>query len=236
MLFKKGKFEFLLIGAGRGGTSLPAGLLDYHPALKVGFERFSVDYLMGEKLSGAEKMNLEARLSHFKKSCEEESKSYKHWGNKITTEQIFALSECGEDHFEERFRDELCKGRKTIFIIRDGRTCVRSKISRTGQSVEEAVKRWKYSVGFMLRLRDSGYDHLILKYEELVQNPEKELQRICGFLKVKYDPQMLEGTENKGMRPEYRQNGFSHSQMEIDEEAQQYEALLQPELSELGYK
>jgi len=43
-------FKFLVLGAGRGGTSLIAGLLDYHSELTVAYELCARGYLMGEEL------------------------------------------------------------------------------------------------------------------------------------------------------------------------------------------
>ena len=46
-------FEFLVIGAGRGGTSLLAGLLDFHDQLDVGFEQYSEACLAGTAFAEA---------------------------------------------------------------------------------------------------------------------------------------------------------------------------------------
>ena len=93
-------FSFLLIGAGRGGTSLLAGLLDSHSQLEIGFELFSIDYLIGRKMPWCSR-NKKERLIHnrvqaFRNACLQESLKFsgKLWGNKITSEQINGL----EDH------------------------------------------------------------------------------------------------------------------------------------------
>jgi hypothetical protein len=139
-------FEFLVIGAGRSGTSLLAGLLDFHDRLEVGFEQFSEGYLMGAALATSGPAIFDDRVRAFLDSCRDEARRYpgRIYGNKITTEQLFGL----EDHNTanpdakidvfDRFFNHFMKGRKIVFVLRDGRTCVRSKVARTGQSVELA--------------------------------------------------------------------------------------------------
>src|SRR5690606_32623928 len=136
------KPHFFVIGAGRGGTSLLAAMLDCHSKLEVGFERFAFDYLLGEKLSGRNSSDLNSRLQYFKTSCQKQANSSSHyWGNKITTEQIAALGECeGAEWpvYAESFRAKVIGEKKIIFIVRDGRACIQSKMKRTGQNYTTA--------------------------------------------------------------------------------------------------
>jgi len=84
-------FSFLLIGAGRGGTSPLAGLLDSHSQLEIGFELFSIDYLMGRKMPWCSRNKKERlisdRVQAFRNACLRESLKFsgKLWGNKITS-------------------------------------------------------------------------------------------------------------------------------------------------------
>ena len=90
-------FEFLVIGAGRGGTSLLAGLLDFHDQLDVGFEQYSEAYLAGTALADVKGPDIfETRVLAFLRSCQEEATRVpdQRYGNKITTEHLFGL----EDH------------------------------------------------------------------------------------------------------------------------------------------
>ena len=81
------EFNFLVVGAGRGGTSLIAGLLDSHSKLEVGLELFSVDCLVGKNIftSGANIFN--QRVNAFVVACRKKAMLYPShfWGNKITT-------------------------------------------------------------------------------------------------------------------------------------------------------
>src|SRR5690242_13193581 len=89
-------FGFLVVGAGRGGTSLLAGLLDSHDRLEVGFEDYSEAYLVGTESTASGSDIFDARVLAFLQGCKEEAARVqgRMYGNKITTEQLFGL----EDH------------------------------------------------------------------------------------------------------------------------------------------
>jgi hypothetical protein len=129
-----GRFAFLVIGAGRGGTSLLAGLLDAHPGLDVAFEAHTFPYLLGHRMT-AEHDSVDARLQAFTTACLDDAAASPspRWGNKVTTEQIAALGEVGSDaDVAAAFLDRLAV--PAVFVLGDGRTCMRSKVNRTGQS------------------------------------------------------------------------------------------------------
>jgi len=229
-------FKFLIIGAGRGGTSLLAGLLDSHSRLEVGFELFSVACLMGKQIQTIDESQIIQNRTHiFYESCVQESNKYpnKFWGNKITTEQLFGL----EDHniinsdkkidIIEHFFNQTLAGIKIIFILRDGRTCIRSKMQRTGQSFELASQRWKFSVRIYQFLKENHQDNICIKFEDLLINPTKILTDICNFLQIPFEESMLKGTNNPKILPEYRQTQFDKSKMNvIDLQEDAYKSIL----------
>lgn len=237
-------FQFLIIGAGRGGTSLLAGLLDHHPQLEVGFEQFSAAYLMGRELQVTDSNNLIGeRVQHFRTACLQEASHFsgKIWGNKITTEQLFGLEDHNSTNPEKSvdildyFFHQVFPTIKIIFILRDGRTCVRSKVARTGQSIELACKRWKFSVDVYKFLKQQHKNNLCLRYENLVGNPIPTLQSICSFLGVSYNESMLTGTDNAKMLPEYRQSQLDANKLILDEFVPDYYKEIEEELRYCGY-
>ena len=212
-LFKRRRSEyFLLIGAGRGGTSLLASMLDYHPKLQVGFERFAFDYLLGEELGGARKNDLNYRLETFDKSCREEAGISKNWwGNKITTEQILALEGCTNIPLNgsiSEFITKVIRTRKVVFIVRDGRHCIFSKMKRTNQNYETALMRWKYSIKVLNELSKQGVNLHLCRYEDLLQSPEVELSKVVEFLGFRFDSNMLRGPSNTMMPEMYAGDGL----------------------------
>ena len=213
---------FHIIGAGRGGTSLLAGLLDYHSQLEVGFEKHSVKYLMGKDIQCPNSDIFDARVKAYISACKTTARKHPQslWGNKITTEQIFGL----EDHNTanpssqinvlDQFLNTSLKGTALIFILRDGRTCIPSKVRRTGQSMEEACDRWLYSAACYHFIEENHARNICIRFEDLLTQPEPILTEICNFLNIPYEKEMLKGTDNEKMLPEYRNSKLDLSKME----------------------
>ncbi len=198
----RGRFRFLVVGAGRGGTSLLAALLDAHPALEVGFEERSWALLVGDEIPGVPAAE---RVDRFRAACEEMARDHlgHMWGNKVTTEQIGALADGGDpiDVFYDRIGDV-----RTVFVLRDGRACVASKVARTGQAYESAARFWRFSAEMYRRVSAAGA--VTVRFEDVVTDPEPELRRICEHLGLRYAPGMVSGTGSTKMRAEYRRDGL----------------------------
>jgi len=236
---------FLIVGAGRGGTSLLAGLLDSHPQLAVGFERHAVPILMGKRLLdfGRGKKLIHKRAQAFRQAGLADAARHagKIWGNKITTEQIFGL----EDHNAansaapvdvlDYFFQTSMAGVKVVFILRDGRSCVRSKMNRTGQSLETACERWRYSVRVYRYLREHHGEHVCIRFEDLLAEPEATLGQICQLLGVEFSSSMLEGTESDKMLPEYRRNGLDPTAASLGNVPDGCVELIRDDLCRCGY-
>ena len=86
----------LVIGAGRGGTSLLAACLDGHPKITMRSEFMSTEVLVGDNFPVSLISRLsEERLARFRALCDEDRARHlgKIWGNKLTTEQFAGLEE-----------------------------------------------------------------------------------------------------------------------------------------------
>ncbi len=230
---------FLVIGAGRGGTSLLTAMLDYNSKLEVALERFSFDYLLGQKMSAEKARLLEKRLVYFQKACQEEAnKSAQYWGNKITTEQITALQDCENASWPEyldSFIREVIGQKRVVFIVRDGRSCVKSKMERTGQSYETALARWKMSIAILDHLQKRNVDLHLCRYEDLISNPTVVLQDTCRFLKVQFEEVMLNGPENPIMPEMYAGDSIRRKPQKAENWQAQWTADMKEELTKLGY-
>jgi hypothetical protein len=214
---------FHIFGAGRGGTSLIAGLLDAHPECEVSFERWSVPFLM----NGGEPAS---RVQAYLVACrsDEIASPKRVWGHKTTTEQIAAAGDTSE--FIAATRDI-----PAIFILRDGRTCIASKVRRTGQPIEQAIERWRFSIHFWEMLRSSGQTLLTIKMEELIISPEATLTRACEFLNLPFHAAMLQGTRSDRMLPEYRRQGFDESAISLPAADPSWLPKIAAELEAAGY-
>ncbi len=250
-------FHFHIIGAGRGGTSLLTGVIDAHPECEVHPEEYSTKFLMGRQWTSAEcepdpEVRIPMRIQNFLTACERKAAEHpgKLWGHKSTTEQIKGLDDINT---ESTFATDKCAIAanaefdalncftkyvahiKTVFILRDGRSCVCSKVRRTGQPVEEAIRRWKYSVRLLDALRARVKDLHVVKMEHLIRHPEENLRSICKFLGVTYTQEMLRGTQSTNMMEVYRRDGFYVSAIDVTDFDEPWLQDIREELVACGY-
>lgn len=252
--------DFHIIGAGRGGTSLITGLIDAHPDCQVHFEEFSTKFLMGREWTDAENEvdpNIRAskRIQNFISACERKKREFPElkWGHKTTTEHVMGLSN-GKNGFHGFHDDssmmlsssvdssllalfiQYTSHLKTIFILRDGRTCIPSKMKRAGLPLQEAILRWKYSVCVLSAMHDGLSENLlVLKFEELLKKPEEHLRQVCDFLEVSFSPKMMLGTNSSKIPQEYRRDGFDVSVTNISECDEEWINQIKEELIYCGY-
>ena len=214
-------FKFLIIGAGRGGTSLLAGLLDYHPRLEVGFELFASAYLMGHKLPYSGPKIFQKRAKSFASACQSQAKQNlaAYWGNKITTEQFYCLEADtlanGVENIDvlDVFFKKYLKKVKVVFVLRDGRACINSKVNRTDLTIEQASERWQYSVSCYKYFQTRHANNICVRFEDLLLKPKETLTGICEFLNVPYTDEMLKGTGNDKMLTDYQSDKLDTSKV-----------------------
>lgn len=196
------------MGAGRGGTSLIASMLDAHPQLEVATEEFVAEYLLPKGNSILS--NPEQQLQAFVKACQKAaSKSKLRYGNKVTTEQLGFVEDYGRNLTGRKaLWQQLWQERKIVFIVRDGRTCISSKLERTSNTYPQALAYWKHSIDMLKYLQQQGAKLVLVRFEDLLQNPREELQKVCDFLDVSYSESMLSGTASDRIFIDYRQRGL----------------------------
>ncbi len=110
------------------------------------------------------------------------------WGDKSPNLQHFIQDmEC------------LIPGAKYIHIYRDGRATANSMHQRARTDIKLAAQSWvdgnAYGIVNQKLLGQEQY--FMVKYEDLIVNPERTLRQICEFLKLEFDPGMLLTTEPK---------------------------------------
>lgn len=236
---------FLLLGAGRGGTSVLAAALAGHSRIVVAMEAFGLSCLlgMGPGLAyGHDRDVFSARTRAFREACFCEAGRHRGriWGNKITTEHLFGLEDHNAVHppyvdVLDRFFREAVPEFRIILIIRDGRACTASKVRRTGQTWEQAAFRWHYSVRALKAVRQLGRPACEVRFEDLVADPEPVLERVCRHLEVPFERGMLHQTESPKLLPEYRRSTFDSSRAAVPDVPDHIAAFLQPDLAYCGY-
>ncbi|MCH8545759.1 MAG: sulfotransferase [Cryomorphaceae bacterium] len=194
-------FSFFVVGAGRSGTSLLASMIDAHPHLTCGMEVASVNCLSGNHCKHPEMVD--ERLLCLERACLEASLSVKNdWGNKVTTEQIAFLDDIAhaETVFFQYFKTE-----KIVYVLRDGRSCVASKMKRMGKSVDQAIASWRRSLHMLDWLRAHAADRFLeIRFEDLLSDTETVLTTVAQFLGQPYHSDMLKGPENPIMPDIYK--------------------------------
>lgn len=100
--------------------------------------------------------------------------------------------------------DSIFNNPKFVFIVRDGRDVAcsyRALKSLDAQSmyspklpdkIETIAEEWsENNRKIIFHLKNSPDRSLLIKYEYLISQPEAELKKVCDFLAVRYDHQML---------------------------------------------
>ena len=239
------KFSIHVVGCGRGGTSLLFALLDAHPDCEMVSETNSTACLMpGEGVVAAPHQSLRARtaerVDRFLAACAAAADQSRKpiWGHKTTTEHVLGLYEPSiEDEGDFRpgnYFVERTRAIPTLFIVRDGRTCVPSKVRRTGQPLDVAIARWRFSIHLLEDYRQRHDRLLVVRMEDLVLKPVETLAAVCAFMELPYSAAMLAGTASGKIRPECRQMGFDESVVALSGNPP-WVGLIEPELAMAGY-
>jgi len=169
--------RFMLIGNGGGGTSLLRGLLNAHSKLHVEFE---------ENKSGRVQPAVNEIL-HWIALAKLVEDNGVIWANKVPLEQL--KSRGWTD------KDILCLAEhfKMVWLIR--------RFSRYWKGKKESIykENWEWSRSLYWQIREKHPDRIIqVSFEDLLLRTAVELRRICAFLGVRYEKNMMKGTHNTG--------------------------------------
>jgi len=96
-------------------------------------------------------------------------------------------------HFDRLLR--IWPRARLVHLLRDGRDVARSCMGMGwAVNVWHGAERWIQAEELWARLVKvlPPAQRLELRYEDLIQEPEKELARVCAFLGTDYDPAMLD--------------------------------------------
>jgi tetratricopeptide (TPR) repeat protein len=162
-----------IIGCPHSGTTILARLLGSHPSL-MNAER-------GEtRLFSRPAAEIDSALRHWDRACLGAGK--KRWVEKSVT-HTFIVPWLIAARPQARF----------LISMRDGRDVVCSLKKRRGayRSLDALIDQWIYSNLAALQHRDDPR-FLLVKYEDLVRDPEGTLGGVCRHLGEGYAPEMLE--------------------------------------------
>jgi hypothetical protein len=106
------------------------------------------------------------------------------WGDK-TPGHIFSIPRIEQRLPEARF----------IHLIRDGRDVALSWKPlwfAPSDSLDDLAHHWVHWVESGRKLGQNARHYLEVRYENLVRDPQRELARVCSFLELEFEQQMLE--------------------------------------------
>jgi hypothetical protein len=90
-----------------------------------------------------------------------------------------------------------------IHIIRDGRGCaasLRDQWFSPGRSMAVQARHWCHNVATARRHGAQCNNYLEIRYENLIANTEMELRKVCSFIRLGFDPAMLDYYTSSGKR------------------------------------
>lgn len=222
---------FFVFGSGRSGTSLLARMLDSHPAIAVPFESHLYNRILplmegrtAELGPGPARERLvreilrTSDLRHWKPrpTLEGTLASIRRPGFHGIVEALlesWTLSRGKSRWGEKTPHHTLCwptilegfPDLKVVHLVRDGRDVALSfrEAPFGPKHVYQAAHHW---VRFLTSAEAAGAvlgegAFLLVRYEDLVEQPERELRRICAFLGEDYDPAMLRFHEHDTAYP-----------------------------------
>lgn len=191
--------HFMILGNGGGGTSLLRGLINAHSKCQVLFEHKGHRPDDNARKYLGPDMELERWLELSKIT---ENGGYL-WGNKVPIEQFKTRG------YNTQQVVRLIDYFKIVFIRRRW-----SRYYKKGRAREETyLEFWDWWSEVYRAMREKRPDMVIrLSFEDLLLRTEMELKRICDFLEIDYEPEMLKGTMDTGLAS-YNQEGIDMSRL-----------------------
>jgi hypothetical protein len=204
-----------VVGVGRSGTTLLRLMLDAHPELAIPPETHFIPALIKAAEQGKTRprqflrvVTAERRFGDFGINPDDLLERWRELRPLDAADAIRAFFElyaeqAGKPRWGdktpgytiqmERIAGTLPEAR-FIHLVRDGRDVALSRVTSLVQrprTVSDAAERWRKRI---LEARSQGerIDHYLeVRYEDLVGDTEPVLRRICEFVELGFDPQML---------------------------------------------
>lgn len=175
----------LLIGAPRSGTTLLATMIGRHA--EVG--------MVNEDVSGKALVKVLGKPVTGNKLCVPNQIQLGRRGGRFPTllRKLGVIAESPRSRYCILDYLEL-SNLKLVAILRNGNDAVSSMMGRGKCRFKKAARRWAEAVETIFDLQDRyGERMLIVSFEELLLDPENTMKKVCSFLCLPYQEQMLDG-------------------------------------------
>lgn len=191
-------------GVPRSGTTLMRAMLDAHPHVRCGEETRVIPRLLAMHSTWSRSARERMRLDEAGVTDEVLDAAIR----AFLLEVIVGHGEpaprlCNKDPFTLKSLDYLSRlfpHAKFVLMLRDGRATVHSMISRrvtiTGfdlSSYRDCLVKWSRAAESMYeQCREAGPERcMLLRYEQLVLEPQRSMQRLLHFLDLPWDMAVL---------------------------------------------
>lgn len=154
---------------------------------------------------------------------------------------IFGDKSPGIHHFMSDVLALIPKAR-FIHVVRDGRAVAYSQYSRTGKLLSIAAQDWVdgISKGITNQAWVGKEAYHMVRYEDLVEHPEKTVRAICDFLEIPFEPQMMEASdhdEDNYVLPTFEKSKIEGFREKLSErQLYKAEKIMAPMLERLNYE
>ncbi|HSF41091.1 MAG TPA: sulfotransferase [Thermoanaerobaculia bacterium] len=200
-----------VVGVARSGTTLLRLMLDAHPELAIPHETHFIPAVLREPQAGRE--SFFRRLTEFPTWQDLKTPADRFWEELCRVEpfdvqgglrafyRLYAGLR-GKSRWGDKsppyclhirtIHDGLPEAR-FIHILRDGRDValsLRHLWFSPGTDMEALATQWVQHITLARQQGQGNPFYLEVRYEDLVRNPVRELQRICGFAGLEYEPGM----------------------------------------------
>lgn len=193
------RIHLLMLGAPRSGTTLLASMVGRHTEVGLtiedmgrSFGRIASKQVVGNKLCIPNHIELRRRRNAAKRFCIRKPLRMlgvlRLWKKMGVLEEFYYGSDLTiEDYLR-------LPNIKMILITRHGDDVISSITKRSTNSAKIARKRWIRAVSIMHELKQRlGECALVVAFENLVEDPDSQMRRICKFLELPFQQEMLEG-------------------------------------------
>jgi hypothetical protein len=182
----------LIIGSPRSGTTLLATMIGMHSdvAMLIEDRFFAIKKLTGKKVL-ANKLCIPIQIEMTKRSNFVKKRLQRFGYLKNYTTSKFNI----EDYLK-------LEGIKIITIIRDCEDVINSIMKRGRKEKKVAEERWSRAIEMIYKLQTKFPEIVVtLSYEDLVNEPESLIKQLADFIKIDFQPQMLEGYKHNMLYP-----------------------------------
>ncbi|MCL6582712.1 MAG: sulfotransferase [bacterium] len=267
--------HFFIVGTQRSGTTLLRLILNSHSSIAIPEEAaFFMPFLTRKKLLDPKPLPLSVRKNlvnylinnyQFKKWKLDESKLLPILENSFSYHQVIGFL---YKTFAQKYGKSICGDKspafirklnllleaypkaKIIHIIRDGRDVYLSfkkKNHPAASSIAGAALEWRIKLFLISRAIKTRQGSVIeVKYEDLLQHPVSVIEKICAFLGIAFENEMLEFWKQSSefidqqhsdliFKPIQTSNINKWETLMSSAELAQYEFFAQKGLKEYGY-